>query len=311
MAPKAGRDIVRRCRGNPLIVLQDLPFRGGDIWNAGVVRFDGEYLLLITVEMLEGQFRIYPARSGDGENFVLDAEPFMTPLEIGPDRVYEAVGVRDPRITPVDGLYYITYVAEGDHGRRLGLARTHDFRSVERMAYISQVDVSGGALFPRQIGGKYMLLKRPDPGVSLWLSYSDDLVYWGGATAVMTPRGGYWDPTRIGPAAPPIEIDEGWLLIYYGEKRTGAGPLIRLGAAILDRDDPARVISRSNIPILSPRDRYERIGDIPNVVFSCGAILEDNGEVKVYYGASDSCICLGTATLDQILNVCHESERES
>jgi len=311
MAHKRGRDVIRRCRKNPLISLQDFPFRISDIWNAGVVRFDGQYLLLITVEMLEGRTNIYRARSDDGEDFALDPLPFMTPVEDGPDRVYESVGIRDPRITPVDGQYYITYVAGGDHGQRIGLARTTDFRSVERIAYASQVDVKSGALFPRKIGGKYVLLKRPDAGASIWLAYSEDLVYWGGATAVMTPRGGYWDATRIGAAGPPIEIDEGWLLIYYGEKHTSAGPLVRLGAAVLDRDDPARVVSRSNIPILSPRDPYERIGDVPNVVFSCGAILEDDGEVKVYYGASDSCICLASAKLDDILKICHESEEES
>ncbi len=311
MARRTGRDVIRRCLNNPLITLQDLPFRGGDIWNAGVVRFEGQYLLLITVEMLEGRYNIYRACSSDGETFSVDPDPFMTPHEYGPDRRYESIGVRDPRITPVDGLYYITYVADGDHGLRLGLARTNDFRSVERIGYASQVDVKSGAMFPRKISGKYLLLKRPDAGASIWLSYSDDLVYWGGSTVVMTPRGGFWDATRIGAAAPPIEIDEGWLLIYYGEKATTAGPLVRLGAAILDRDDPARVVARSNIPILAPRERYERVGDVPNVVFSCGAILEDDGLLRVYYGGSDGCICLGTASLDDVLKTCRNGETES
>ncbi len=180
---------------------------------------------------------------------------------------------------------------------------------MEQIAYISQVDVKNGVLFPRKVGGKYLLLKRPSTGSSIWLSYSDDLVFWGCSTVLMTPRSRYWDSDRIGAAATPIEIDEGWLLIYYGEKSTSAGPLVRLGAAILDRDDPARVLARSNIPILSPREKYERIGDIPNVVFSCGALLED-GQVNVYYGASDSCICRGAAPLEDILRVCFESERE-
>jgi predicted GH43/DUF377 family glycosyl hydrolase len=294
-----------------LISVQDLPVRSDDIWNAGVVRFDGQYVLLITVEGLEGQHSIFQARSTDGEHFTIDAKPFMMPIEDGPDRIYESIGIRDPRITPVDGAYYIVYVADGDHGLRLGVARTTEFRTVERISYVSQVDVKSGALFPKKINGRYVLLKRPDAGSSIWLSTSEDLVYWGSSTVVMTPRGGYWDATRIGAAAPPIEIDEGWLLIYYGEKDTSAGPLVRLGAAVLDRDDPARVVSRSNIPILSPRDRYERIGDVPNVVFSCGAILEADGTVKVYYGASEGCICLGTAGLDDILRICHESETES
>ena len=117
------------------------------------------------------------------------------------------------------------------------------------------------------------------------------------------------DSDRIGTAAPPIRVDAGWLLIYYGEKHTTGGPLVRLGAAVLAAEDPSRVIARSNIPILSPRERYERIGDVPNVVFSCGALLED-GQVKVYYGASDSCICLGSAAVEDIVAVCFEGERE-
>jgi predicted GH43/DUF377 family glycosyl hydrolase len=125
----------------------------------------------------------------------------------------------------------------------------------------------------------------------------------------MTPRGGFWDSTRIGPSAPPIEIDEGWLLIYYGEKGTSAGPLVRLGAAVLDRDDPSRVLARSNVPILVPREKYERIGNVPNVVFSTGVLLED-GVLSVYYGASDSCICLGKAPLDVVVRACFDSERE-
>jgi predicted GH43/DUF377 family glycosyl hydrolase len=309
MDQSIGCDVIQRCPCNPLVLLGDLPFRCSDIWNAGVTRFGDEYLLLITVETLEGRYAIYLARSLDGRDFTVDGDPLMAPVETGPEADYESYGVRDPRITPMGGWYYVAYVAHGDYGLRLGLAKTKDFTSVERIAYVSQVDVKNGALFPRKIGGKYVLLKRPNPGSSIWLSYSDDLVFWGSSTVVMTPRGGYWDSHLIGAAAPPIELDEGWLLIYYGERSTSAGPLVRLGAAILDRDDPSRVVARSNIPILTPREKYERIGDVPNVVFSCGALLED-GLVKLYYGASDSCICLGTATPEEIVRTCFESERE-
>ncbi len=305
----ATRDVIERCPDNPIVGLDDLPFRCSDIWNAGVVHHNGEYLLLLTIEALEGRHSVYGARSKNGIDFTIDPGPLMTPVDDGPGRMYESFGIRDPRITPLNGCYYITYVADGDHGLRLGLARTQDFQVVERLGYVSQVDVKNGALFPRKIGGNFLMLSRPDAGGSIWLNYSSDLDFWGGHEAVMTPRGGYWDTTRIGAAAPPIEIDLGWLLIYYGQKQTSAGPLVRLGAAVLDRDDPARVLARSNIPILSPREKYERVGDVPNVVFSCGALLEDD-EVIVYYGASDSCICRGSAPLEEILRVCFESERE-
>ena len=306
---QTGHDIVARSCKNPLISISDLPFRAEDIWNGAVVRFEGKYLMLFTVEELEGHYSIYRADSDDGEEFTIQSAPFMTRSKSAPDAMYESVGIRDPRITPLNGDFFITYVADGDHGLRVALARTRDFLNVERLGYLSQVDVKNGVMFPRKIGGKYALLKRPDAGGSIWLSYSDDLEFWGGCTAVMTPRGGFWDSTRIGPSAPPIEIDEGWLLIYYGEKGTSAGPLVRLGAAVLDRDDPSQVLARSNVPILVPREKYERIGNVPNVVFSTGVLLED-GVLSVYYGASDSCICLGKAPLDVVVRACFDSERE-
>ena len=310
MDAKMGRDVVTRWVDNPLITIEDLPFACSDIWNAGVVRFGGEYLLLITIEQLHGLTAIYLARSHDGRHFTVEPRPLMSPRGPGPLGRYQKRGIRDARITPLDGTHYITYVADSEPGLRLGLARTDDFQDIHWMGLLTQPDTKGGALFPEKIGGRYALLERPDPGMSIWICYSDDLTFWGAAEVVMTPRGGFWDSHRIGAAAPPLRIDEGWLLIYYGEKSTSAGPLVRLGAAILDAEDPAKVVARSNIPILAPRERYERIGDVTNVVFSCGALLEDDGEMKIYYGASDSCICLGTTTLDEIVCVCHECEEE-
>lgn len=309
MDQQSGRDIIARCPSNPLIALDDVPFACSDIWNAGVARHNGRYLLLVTIEMLEGRHEIYLAASDDGERFVVDSEPFMSARTDGPGAEHESWGIRDPRITLLEGAYYITYVAQGDHGLRIALARTKDFSSVERLGYISQVDEKNGAMFPETIAGRYAMLTRPDDGQSIWLTYSDDLEFWGSSVAVMTPRSGYWDSARIGAAAPPIEIGQGWLLLYYGQKNTSAGPLVRLGAAILDRDDPSRVLARSNIPILSPREKYERIGDVPNVVFSCGALL-NRETVMVFYGASDSCICRGAAPLEEIIWTCFESQRE-
>lgn len=296
-------DVVQRHRGNPVIGLDSMPFRCSDIWNAGAIDQGDSVLLLLTVETLEGRHQIYRAVSSDGVNFTIDSEPFMTPIVGGAEAMHETFGIREPRITDIDGVHYLAYVAGGDHGLRLALAKTPDFRSVERLGYISQVDVKGGALFPRKINGRFAVLKRPDAGASIWVSYSDDLDFWGDDDVVITPRGGYWDTSRIGVAGVPVEIDEGWLIVYYGVKATSAGPLVRLGAALLDHDDPSRVLGRSNIPILSPRQRYERVGDVPNVVFSCGGFLKE-GTLHIYYGASDSCICLGTADLKEILDIC-------
>ncbi|MFW6061359.1 MAG: glycoside hydrolase family 130 protein [Planctomycetota bacterium] len=310
MEERLGQDVIARWPKNPLIAIEDLDFRASDVMNAGFTVHNDQSLLLITVQGLEGLCRLYLASSDDGKHFRIQPRPFMSSVKVGPAAIHESFGIRDPRITKIDDTYYIVYVADGDHGLRLGLARTKDFKDVERMGYISEVDTRNGALFPRRINGRYTLVMRPDEGSSIWLIYSDDLTYWGDGTVVMIPRHGYWDPDRIGAAGPPIEIDQGWLLIYYGEKYTSAGPLIRLGAAILDRNDPSHVISRSNIPILSPRERYERIGDVPNIVFSCGHRLDEDGTLHLYYGASDSCIALGQAHVEEIIQTCIESERE-
>lgn len=298
----AGRDIVHRWDGNPLVSISDLSFRCSDIHNAGIAKLNGDVMMLLNIESLQGHNLFYRARSKDCINFTVDPKPFMAPPTSGPRAIYETFGIRDPRITPLDGKYYITYVADSELGMRLGLACTTDFQDVEFLGYVSQPDVKNGALFPQKINGRYALLKRPAGG-NLWMSFSEDLQFWGDEQVIMTTRGGYWDASRIGAAAVPIEIDQGWLLLYYGAKDTSAGPLVRLGAVILDREDPSKVIARSDIPILSPRERYERVGDIPNMVFSCGAIVRDD-EVWVYYGASDSCICLGTARIDEITEFC-------
>jgi predicted GH43/DUF377 family glycosyl hydrolase len=121
---------------------------------------------------------------------------------------------------------------------------------------------------------------------------------------VVSPRDGFWDLNRVGTGTPPVEIEKGWLIIYYGVKETSAGPLYRLGAAVLDKDDPTKVLGRSNIPILSPREDYERIGDTPNIVFATGALIEKNGPLEIYYGAADSCICMGTANIEEIQYIC-------
>ena len=310
MPRRRSRDIVHRWEGNPAITLEDLSFPVSDICNAGAIKIDGEYVLLLSIQTLEGYHRIHVARSRDGFRFDVEPEPLITPSTEGPDEVYDDHGVLDGRITPLDGTYYITYDALSKHGYRLGLVKTTDFKSVEPVGLMSEPDTKAGVLFPEKIKGKYARLERPWEGGSIWVSYSDDLTYWGWSEVVMTPRGGFWDYHRIGVAVPPMAIDLGWLFCYYGVKETSAGPLFRLGAAILDRHDPAKVIGRTNVPILSPREEYERIGDIPNLVFSCGAVIEDDGVYRIYYGAANSCICVGTAKVEDIVHACSESAKE-
>jgi predicted GH43/DUF377 family glycosyl hydrolase len=199
------------------------------------------------------------------------------------------------------------YTAASSYGALLALAKTTDFKNFERIALVSEPENKDGVLFPEKINGKYARLDRPVAGGlgNIWISYSDDLIAWGDSRCVMTVRDDHWDSWRIGASSQPIKIDDGWLIIYHGVKSASSGPIYRLGAAVLAQDNPSKVLCRSAIPILSPREYYERVGDVNNVVFSCGAILEDDGrELKIYYGASDTSICLGTANVNELMQFC-------
>lgn len=301
---RRSKDIVHRWEGNPIITLDDLSFRCNIIRNAGAIRAGQDYVLLLTIQSLQGIHRIYTAHSRDGYHFEVCPNPLMEPSPDEEYAAYEEMGVLDPRVVALDGTYYICYDALGPHGYTLGLARTADFASVERIGIVSQPDTKGGVLFPEMIGGKYARLERPSAGGSIWVSYSKDLEHWGWSEVVMTPRGGYWDNDRIGASTPPVLTDHGWLFVYYGVKQTSAGPLVRMGAAIVDREDPSRVVGRTNVPILSPREMCERVGEAQNLVYSCGAIVEPSGVLNLYYGAANSCICLGTVPVDAIVQSC-------
>lgn len=306
-----GRDVIHRWEGNPIVSLEDIPFECNTVFNAAVTKLDDQYLLLIRVEDKRGRSIFALARSEDGYRFVVEPEPVMTPTDEEPFATYEACGIEDPRITPMDGTYYVMYTAYSHYGPRLALAKTDNFKKFERIALISEPVNKDGALFPKKINGHYVRFDRPNVGSSgnIWISYSDDLIHWGSSEVAMSTRPDHWDCVRIGASAPPIETERGWLEIYHGVKDTAAGPIYRLGVVMLDLENPARVLGRAAIPILTPREYYERVGDIGNVVFSCGAIVEEQSQmVKMYYGAADTCICLGTAKLSALIDRCFEQE---
>ena len=306
MAEGARRDLLHRHEGNPILSLEDMPFRCNTVFNGTPVRLNGEYLLLLRVEGQQGYSFFALARSTDGLNFTVEPAPCMMPAEEEPWRVWEENGIEDPRLTWIDGRYYILYTAVGRYGYRIALAATDEFKRYERIAMVSGPGNKDGVLFPEKVNGLYARLDRPfGNGIgSVWVSYSPDLVNWGKSEFVFGPRARYWDSYRVGASAPPILTDCGWLEIYHGVKMTSAGPIYRIGSVMLDRDNPARVIGRCLPPLLSPREDYERVGDVGNVVFACGAVVEDDGQVKVYYGAADTSICVATATMDEIIDSC-------
>jgi beta-1,4-mannooligosaccharide/beta-1,4-mannosyl-N-acetylglucosamine phosphorylase len=310
---KIGRDIFHRWEGNPIVELEDIPYSCNTVFNGTPVKLGGEYLILLRVEGLQGYSYFALARSVDGFRFEVDDEPVMRPVTEGPFAKYEDRGIEDPRATYIDGSYYVMYTATSGYGARIALAKTNDFKSFERIAIVSGPGNKDGVLFPEKINGQYVRLDRPiGRGIgSIWISYSEDMITWGNTKVVISPRNGYWDSFRIGASAPPIRTDAGWLELYHGVKMTSAGPIYRAGSLLLDLDDPSKVIARGAGPLLSPREDYERIGDVGNVVFACGAIVEADNEVKLYYGGADTCLCVATANLDDIIKFTLESEEES
>jgi len=259
-----GYDILHRFEGNPIITLEDIPFRCNTVFNGTVVKKGEEYFLLLRVEGQQGYSVFALARSKDGLHFTVENKPVMKPARKGPFARYEKYGIEDPRITVVDGVYYIMYTAYSKYGTRIALAKTEDFLHYERIALVSEPGNKDGILFPERINGEYVRLDRPiGKGVgSMWISYSKNLVDWGKSEILMTPRPGMWDSYRIGASVPPIKTEHGWLEIYHGVKMTVAGPIYRIGTVLLDLEQPHKVVARCNKPVLSPREDYERIGDV-------------------------------------------------
>ncbi len=310
MTIRHGTDLLHRWERNPILTLQDVPYRCNTVFNATPVKVDGEYYLIIRIEGQQGYSFFALARSGDGLHFEMEKQPCMYPATDEPWKTWEENGIEDPRLTVIDGEYYVMYTAVSGYGHYIALAKTEDFHHYERIAVVSEPDNKDGVLFPEKVGGLYAPLDRPlGYGVgAIWISYSPDLKHWGRSEYVCGPRPRYWDQYRIGASAPPIKTDHGWLEIYHGVKMTSCGPIYRIGTILLDRQNPAKVIGRCVEPLLSPRTHYERIGDVGNVCFACGAIVEDDRSVKVYYGAADTSICVALTSLDDLIASARECD---
>jgi len=298
-----GLDLLTRWEGNPAITMEDIPFRANTVFNGTPIVTKEGVLLLLRVEGQQGYSMFALARSEDGLHFEVDDSPVMLPDRSGPFAKHESQGIEDPRVTVLEGTCYVLYTAVGELGHRIAIAKTEDYVHYERIALISEPGNKDGVLFPRKVNGRYVRLDRPigHGRGSIWISYSPDLFNWGDSEVIIIPRHGYWDDFRVGASVPPIETEQGWMEIYHGVKMTAAGPIYRVGAVLLDLEDPSRVIKRSASPILSPREDYERIGDVPNVCFASGAVVDPDGIMKVYYGAADTSICIALGTVEQIL----------
>ena len=305
--------VVKRFKNNPILTKGQVPYKVETVHNAGVVKHGKTYVMLFRSHLQNGRSIIGMAESEDGFSFHVRTEPFLVPCGNGPFAEYEEFGVEDPRICAMEGEgYLITYSAYSRHGVRIGLSRTSDFTSVERIAMITQADMRNAVIFPEKVDGRYVRLDRPHSEISPWsicVSYSPDLIHWGDSQVVMKPVPYHWDEMKIGPGATPFKTDKGWLNIYHGVFKTMAGAVYRLGVALHDYDDPATVLGVSDDWILEPEDPWEITGYVPNVVFTCGAVPEDDGTVKIYWGGADTVMCAGTARIADLEKMCLEKSR--
>lgn len=306
------KPVLQRFKGNPILTPADIPYPVETVHNAAVVKHDGRYVMLFRAHRDNGRSILGLADSEDGFHFTARERPFMVPATDGVFAEYEAFGVEDPRITFLDDRYYITYSAYSPHGVRIGLASTRDFVGLERIALLTQADMRNVVLFPQKFDGLYARLDRPHSEISpwaIWISYSPDLIHWGRSRVVMKPVQYHWDEMKIGPGAPPIRSERGWLHIYHGVFRTMDGSVYRLGVALHDLHDPSKVLGVCDRWILQPEDPWEVTGYVHNVVFTCAAIPEDDGTVKIYWGAADKVMCVGTARLDELVDLCLSDSR--
>jgi predicted GH43/DUF377 family glycosyl hydrolase len=275
------------------------------VFNPAATTRHGTTVLVCRVEDSRGHSHLWAAHSHDGTgSWTIDPAPLLSPR---PDVEAECWGVEDARLVHVAelGRWVMTCTAYGPRGPAVYLATTdlHDVFDIEQ---VMPPEDKNAVLFPRRFDGEWIMLHRPvttRPGstADVWLSRSADLVAWRRPARVLQARqGAWWDSLRIGAGPPPIETADGWLLIYHGVRATVAGDLYRVGLALLDLDEPTRVLARSDHHVLSPQAPYERIGDVPNVVFPTGATVDGN-ELRLYYGAADTTVALATARLDEIM----------
>jgi predicted GH43/DUF377 family glycosyl hydrolase len=301
------RGLFERHVDNPIIRGRDIPYRCNTVFNAAAALVDGVTVLLMRVEDLRGHSHMTVARSKDGvTNWEIDPQPSFV---ADPDRYPEEIwGIEDPRITYLEeqDRWAITYTAFSVGGPLVSLATTRDFKTFQRLGPVMPPEDKDAALFPIRFNGRWAMLHRPMPaagltGAHIWLSWSPDLKHWGDHHILLRARrGGWWDANKIGLSPPPLRTDEGWLLLYHGVRLTASGAIYRLGLALVNLEDPTKVIARSDEWVFEPEAEYERFGDVDKVVFPCGWI-EQNGEVRIYYGAADSRLAIATAKVADLL----------
>ena len=298
------RGLFTRYEKNPILTPDQWPYPVNAAFNPGAAQVDGHTLLLVRVEDMRGFSHLSAARSADGKtDWQIDPCPTLEP-----DGEYreEQWALEDPRIVWLEEKeqYAVTYVSFSQGGPLVSLATTTDFRTFTRYGALMPPEDKDACLFPRRFGGRFALIHRPiiRGEAHIWISFSPDLKHWGGHRVLISTRPGCWDSRGVGLGAQPIETADGWMIVYHGVRSTAAGAIYRVGLALLDLEQPWKVIRRSDEWVFAPKAPYERLGDVPDVVFPTGAILDRSAnEFRLYYGAADSTVGLAVANPDELI----------
>lgn len=287
------------------------------VFNPGAVKFNGRYILLLRVQNRGRETFIVKAESKNGIDFkAADKSVDFKGIEKVKDKIYH---IYDARITRIGNEHYIMFAMDMDAGCALGLGRTNDFENFEFLGIVSEGDVRNGVLFPEKINGKYVRFDRPNKvqlkggpssGNAICISYSDDLMKWETAKSVMEGRFHYWDE-NIGSGPPPVKTREGWLHVYHGvATHFASSNIYQAGVSLHDLNDPSIVLARGRYNILEPREMYEMAGQVQNVVFPSGMIVEEydkegyalpESKVLIYYGAADTVVGLAETAIKNLI----------
>lgn len=301
-----GKEPVWRYSGNPIIGRNGNKI-SNSVFNSAVVRFEDGFAGVFRCDSRSISMDIFVGKSKDGINWEIEDEPIK--FEGADEEILKREYRYDPRVCFIEDRYYVTW-CNGYHGPTIGVAYTFDFKKFVQLENAFLPFNRNGVLFPRKINGLYMMLNRPSdnghtPFGDIFISQSKDMEFWGRHRHVMgTIKDDIsaWQSTKIGPGPIPIETDEGWLMIYHGVINTCNGFVYRMGAALLDLNEPWKVIARSKNYIMAPWEQYECMGDVPNVVFPCAALHDkESGKIAIYYGCADTVTGLAFTTVERLL----------
>jgi beta-1,4-mannooligosaccharide/beta-1,4-mannosyl-N-acetylglucosamine phosphorylase len=306
--PAGSIDVVWRSARNPIIP-RDLIPSSNSIFNSAVVPFQGGFAGVFRCDNKARRMVLHSGRSRDGIHWNIDHEMIHFVPDPADPRCQEIEYFEygyDPRVCWIEDRYYVTW-CNWYHGPTIGVAYTHDFETFTQLENAYLPFNRNGVLFPRKIGGNYAMLNRPSdnghtPFGDIFYSESPDMRYWGRHRHVMAPSKG-WQSTKIGAGPIPIETSEGWLMIYHGVLTSCNGFVYSMGAALLDLDEPWRVMYRTEPYLMSPQRLYECVGDVPNVVFPCAALTDaPSGRIAIYYGGADTVVGLAFAQVDKLID---------